>query len=153
MKPLLLLAIVVIVIPSPAAESHSAQTPPSSTSKQSKTKEVQPSQPPVTQQTTVNCQPAAQESTPQKKAPAKPSDGFIERLNAFSTLVIAIFAVVTAIAIFIQALIARNAARAWVHWCDDIGNASSDASFDDCNGCNGSLTLDSKLTALPTTEA
>src|SRR6266581_3085712 len=113
-RSLLLLALVVLVIPSPATEHHSAKTPSSSTSKQGESEEIQPAQPPVIQQTTVNCEPTEKDSSADRQAPTKPSHSFVESLNAWSTFVIAVFAVITAIAVFRQVTTTRDVERAWM---------------------------------------
>jgi len=105
---------VVIAAPSPAAENHSRHAPPGSNPKESKPEEAQPAPPPLIQQTTVNCQPATQETSPKKDASTKPTHDLIEWLNAGSTFVVAVFAVVTAVAIFRQVWTARDTDRAWI---------------------------------------
>jgi len=113
---LLLVSLLVIVwfIPSPSARNRDEQTPTKNAAETSKTEEAKPTQPAVEPETMVNREPSKQEKKTQTTNATQPPHNWPERLNAISIVVIAIFAVVTAIAIICQVRTARSTDRAWM---------------------------------------
>lgn len=102
------------LIPTPAAENKGKQDPKGNTSLSRESEERIPVEPTVTQKAFFNCEPSKQDSNPQTaSAPYQPRK-WIEWINAISTVVIAIFAVITAIAVGLQVKTARNSERAWI---------------------------------------
>jgi hypothetical protein len=117
MKPLFIGCILVValrLIPTPATENQSKQNPKSSAAQNRESGECKPVEPTVIQKTFFNCEPSKQDENSQTANGAYQPHKWTERINAISTVVIAVFAVVTAIAVGLQVKTARNSERAWI---------------------------------------
>jgi hypothetical protein len=101
MKTLLLALLAILVVPVPTAENHDEKAPHGNATQSAGAPEYRPVD--------------GDENRPgRNKDSPKPSHDWPELVNAVSTLVIALFTIVTSVAIFCQVKTARNTDRAWV---------------------------------------
>jgi len=102
------------LIPIPAAKGHSEQAPHSNNAQSGKAKETEPAPPSVVFEKTGSRQQSKQNTDPEKSDNANNSHKWLEWVNATSTSAIAVFAILTTIAIFLQIKTARKSERAWI---------------------------------------
>jgi hypothetical protein len=99
---------------SPTASDHHKKNNDSTHPQQGESRETKPTPPVLVPQESPSGQPSkANNQDKSNQANAYPDD-WLKWLNAFSTAIIAIFAVLTCMAVFFQVCTARRAERAWV---------------------------------------
>jgi hypothetical protein len=90
------------------------QTPKKDTAASDKTEASKPTQPSVVTEAGHNGEPSEKNTSKETAAAPNIPHGLLEWINAASTVVIAIFAVVTALAIIVQVKVAKKSERAWL---------------------------------------
>jgi hypothetical protein len=105
---------IIWLVPVPSPCNGREQAPAKNTPDSSKAEKSDIAAPTVTQNAVFNCQPTEQSDCDKAKQPAYQPHGALEWANAISTVVIAIFAIITAYAIGKQVQTARNTDRAWI---------------------------------------
>src|ERR1700694_2861293 len=108
MKILALAFLALWFLPVPAPENHSEHTPKSNSAQTGKTEETKPCLPSVEAQNANDCQQCTNESNSHTANAYADPHKWLDRVNATSTVVIAIFAVITATAVAFQVRTARN---------------------------------------------
>jgi hypothetical protein len=110
------LLLTIWLLQTPATKNHNGQATANNSSQSRKTAEIEEARPrpSVIHQTVYNCEPSKPEDKTQTAKAVDQSHHWIERVNAISTVIIALFAVVTAVAVLVQVQSARNTDRAWI---------------------------------------
>jgi len=98
----------------PSAKGHSEKAPHGESATSSEQSKASLTPPPVIVHTIPATQPRKQDTDSKKSDSAQNPHNWLEWINAGSTTVIAIFAILTTVAIWFQVKTARNSERAWI---------------------------------------
>lgn len=106
--------IIAWLIPSPTSHNHGEQAPNSNALQRNEKGKSNPSPPSVIIQNIFNGQPTEEKGNGQENNPQNKTHNWIDKLNAYSTAVIAIFTILLFFGVIVQIYTARNSERAWI---------------------------------------
>ena len=116
MQILLFVTLITIMqaAPPPSTGQHLKETGDAQQTEKRESKKSSPTSNTVVGQDVIHAQPSQEKREGQKNDPADNPHRKLDWLNGISTLIIAIFAVITAVAVIFQVVTARRIERAWI---------------------------------------